>query len=100
MIEEFYEELQEVKAQLDSVKLELEAERHNHKKDNEYLIGQRDKLAAAVETLANEWVTKATEAVTRAHDRSLEDIVDARRDLGRAQLFAADLRNALEKALA
>lgn len=52
MIEEFYEELQEVKTHLDSVKLELEAERHTHKKDNEYLLARAERAEQRVRELA------------------------------------------------
>lgn len=34
---------------LDSLRLALEAERHNHRKDNEYLIAERDRYRNAVE---------------------------------------------------
>ena len=73
-----YYNWEDVVEDIDSLKLELEAEKHNHRKDNEFLIAQRDHFREALEHLAHpNWATKPVglDAVTMAQyaQRALDE---------------------------
>lgn len=65
---------------VDSIRLELEAERHNHRKDNEHFMAEIERLRAAQDNPA----MTIFQIKERAYDIVLRDLRSARDNIDRA----------------